>query len=125
MVNLNKQTQIRTQLQNKVFDQFGKNAILYKASTPVYNSRGELEGVQFTEQPIILVNYNITNEKRAVEKWGSWNPGDQEAIIPYDVNVSKNDEVAFEGKTYLVDEVRIPELPEALVNIVHLVEKQS
>lgn len=120
MVNLNKQVQIRTQLQNKVFSQFGKEATLYKQGTPVYNDRGEIIDNDFTSEAITIVNYNITTATKNVEMWGSWNPGDQEAIIAYTVVINIDDRVEFGGVTYNIAEIRKPELPETLVNIVRL-----
>ena len=122
MVNYNKQTQIRTQLQNKVFSQFGKEVTLYKQGTPVYNSRGEVSDNDFSTETITIVNYNITNKTNNVDKWGSWNLGDMEAIIPYTVTININDRLLIEGVTYNVAEIRKPELPNVLVTIVRLEE---
>jgi len=122
MVNLAKQTQIRTQLQNKVFSQFGKDATLYKQGTPVYNVRGEISDNNFVSETITIVNYNITKNTRNQDKWGSWKMGDMEAIIPYDVTVTVDDRIEVNGKTYNVSEIRPPELPDVLVVIVKLEE---
>lgn len=125
MVNLNKQTQIRTQLQNKVFSQFGKEVTLYKQGTPVYNSRGEISDNNFSMETITIVNYNITNDTKNVDKWGSWSLGDMEAIIPYNVTVTINDRLFIESKMFNIAEIRKPELPNVLVTIVRLEELES
>jgi hypothetical protein len=120
---MDKETQIKNQLENKLFQRFSKTVTFKKPSTPTYNDRGEIVSIEYTESSIRLVNYNITSEEDAKQRWGEWVPGDQEAVIPYDVVVDVDDLITIRGVDYIVKNIRQPELPGVLVNIVHLRKK--
>jgi hypothetical protein len=120
---MDKETQIKNQLENKLFQRFSKTVTLKKPSTFIYNDRGEIVSIEYIESSIRLVNYNITSEEDAKQRWGEWVPGDQEAVIPYDVVVDVDDLITIRGVDYIVKNIRQPELPGVLVNIVHLRKK--
>lgn len=117
---MSKEQQIKEQLESKLFFRFSKNATLKRALTPTYNNRGEILEQTYQEVNIRLVNYNITSQSDAVERWGEWVTGNQEAVIPYDVELSTNDLLVFGGNEYYIRAIRQPELPGVLVNIVRL-----
>jgi len=120
MVNLLKQNQIRTQLNNKLFDQFGKTATFKKKTSPIYNDRGEFESDTWAESEVTIVNYDIFNDRKARYKYGDLKEGDQECIIPYDISVSSSDRLIINGVEYSIESVQTPELPNIVVNIVRL-----
>lgn len=117
---MSKEEQIKDQLESKLFSRFSKNATLKRALTPTYNNRGEVLEQTYQEVNIRLVNYNITSQSDAVERWGEWVTGNQEAVIPYDVELTTNDLIVFGGSEYYIRAIRQPELPGVLVNIVRL-----
>ena len=125
MVNLIKQVQIRTQLENKLFSQYGKTATLKKASSPIYNDWNEFVSDSWIETSITIVNYDIFSDRKARYKYGNLSEGDQECIIPYSETVTTDDRLVIDGVEYTIENVEKPQLPDLVVNIVRISKLQS
>lgn len=115
-----KQDQIRAKLASKIFTPYGKTVTLKSKSSPVYNTRGELEDVTDTQSSISIVPYNIISSERFYESFGEMDTGDVEAAIPYTVTVAIGDEIVMEGDTYTIIRVEKNYLPDNVVTIVRL-----
>lgn len=125
MVKIAKQDIIRTKLQSKVFDVFGKNVTLISKSAPVYNDRGELEGETETNSSITIVPYNIIDKRQTYEAFGQLNEGEMDAAIPYTVTVNIDDSLLIESERWLIKEIAPNYLPDNVVTIVRLSKKQD
>jgi len=119
------QDKIRSKLETKVFDRFGKTVTLKSKSLPVYNTRGELESETTVETSITAVPYDITNHRQLFESWGTVSEGEMDMAVPYTVTVNADDGVVVDGVDYLIKEISENLLPDNVVTIVRLAKSHD
>lgn len=114
------QERIRTKLQKKIFDTISKTVTLIKKTSPIYNTRGEIESYTSVQSTIKIVPYDITQEENSNEPFGTLSTGNFEAAVPYDTVVDKDDIILMESVNYKVTQVRKNYLPDNVVTIIRL-----
>lgn len=117
---MDKQDQIRTQLDNKVFTPYGKSAIIYSVteSTDAY---GDLVNNTLTiSSTATIVDYDIFSSRKAHLEFGDLKEGDREAIFRYDVSLSTDSVVSIGSDYFKVSQIEKPSLPDVIVQIVRL-----
>lgn len=114
------QTKVRNKLHSKIFQTISKTVTFKKKSSPLYNSRGDLEGFTETESEITIVPYNIIDSRRSYQEFGDMNEGDFDAAVPYDTNVEEGDIITMEGEDWKIQQVEKNYLPGNVVNIIRL-----
>lgn len=113
--------QIRTKLQNKLFDVYGKTVTLKNPDTPTTNSRGEIESTTYTEYTNIkVVPYDILSDIQGIESFGVLQEGEMDIAVPYDTPVQNNSIFVIEGVSYQVTRLGKNWLPENVVFIVRV-----
>lgn len=120
-----KQDIIRTKLQNKVFNVFGKTVTLKTVSAPSYNSRGEQEDQTLTSSTITIVPYNIIDKRQTFEAFGDILEGEMDAAIPYTETVSIGDILVIESENWVIRAIEKNYLPDNVVTIVRLSPEQA
>ena len=114
------QDEIRDDLDNEVFQVFGKEVTLNSQSAPTYNERGEEELTVNTASTVTVVPYNITNKELAQEQWGDVEQGDMEAAVRYDVALNINDYFTIESEDWRIVNISPNYLPDNVATIVQL-----
>lgn len=116
------QDDIRSDLENDVFSELGKTVTLISKSSPLYNSRGELEGYSTSSSSITVVPYNLFNNT-VDQEFGRTTETEVEMAVPYNITINLEDEIVMEGVTYLVKQVNPNYLPGNVVTIIKVVRK--
>jgi len=111
------QDEIRDDLDQEVFNVFGKVVTLNSLSSPTYNERGEQEDVVNSQTTVTIVPYNINDRELAQEQWGDVEDGDMEAAIRYDVAVNINDYFLIEGVNWKIASISPNYLPDNVATI--------
>jgi len=126
-----KQTIIREKLQSKVFDVLGKSVTLKRKTSPIYNSRGELESQTWVTSTITVVNYDVIDDRTNHSRLGEIQAGEQYVAIPYTVSISKGDIIVLPELTtgtstenWYVRELQPNPLPDNVVTIAILTRVQ-
>lgn len=119
------QDEIRTDLDNEVFNVFGKVVTLNSQSAPTYNERGEEELTVNSTSTVTIVPYSITDKELAQEQWGDIEQGDMEAAVRYSVTVNINDYFTIEGEEWRIAGISPNYLPDNVATIVRLTKKES
>jgi hypothetical protein len=117
------QQKIRTKLQNKIFSTaagLAKTGVFISKTSPIYNTRGELESTTDTTGSLTFVPYNIISESISYQPFGTLNPGEMDAAVPYGVTIHIGDEVTVGSDNFTVTEVDNNYLPENVVTIIRL-----
>lgn len=78
---------IRTKLQSKLFDRFASTTTFINRLSPTYNIRGELEDYTTSESTVQIIPYNVFSKTQTYEGFGTLNPGEMDAAVPYDTTV--------------------------------------
>lgn len=99
------QDEIRQEIQQEIFDEFGKTVSLIKQSSPQHNSRGELEGYTEVVSSIVSVPYNIIWDRKSTQPFGELKEGDMALLIPYTVTIAKDDLIEIESERFRVVEI--------------------
>lgn len=118
------QDEIRTDLENEVFSEFGKTVTFIKLSTPTYNSRGEVESSTETQSSITIVPYDIIHDRRNRQPFGDLKEGEMAAAVRYTDDVAKDDKFIIESENWKVIEVSKNYLPDNVVTIIRLARDQ-
>lgn len=116
--------EIRTDLDNFVFIPYGKTVTFIKKTSPIYNTRGELQQVSSTNSSATIVPYNIAYKRESHQAFGNLQEGDMDAAVRYSLDVDINDGFTIDGTTYLVKQIEKNYLPENVVTIVRLSKDQ-
>ena len=116
------QDEIRDDLDNEVFGEFGKTVTLTSFSNPTYNVRGELEGSTETESSIVVVPYNIIETRTSQNPFGDLQEGDMDVALRYDQVIAKGDVLTMESEDYKVINIEPNWLPDNVVTIVRVVK---
>ena len=114
------QDEIRDDLEEEVFSEFGKTVTLTIKGSPVYNERGELEDYTASETSIVAVPYNIIESRQSYEAFGDLQSGEMDMAVKWDQDVSIGDIVIIESLTYEIKEIGKNFLPDNVVTIVRL-----
>lgn len=122
---MGKSDALRKRLQSRLFDRVGKTVTLKKRLPPTYNTRGEIENESFESVSIVIVPYNTVSTRQTYQGFGNLNEGDFDAGIPYDVEISIDDQIILDSITYRVKEIAPHFLPENIVTIVRLSKEQT
>jgi hypothetical protein len=104
--------EVRTDIQQDIFNTVGKNITLIKKSTPIYNTRGELTGYSSLSSTIVGVPYNIVESRYDPQPFGQYNSGDMAVFIPYTAEVKIDDELIIESEKYKIVEIQKHYIPE-------------
>lgn len=88
---------IRTKLQNKVFDKFSSTVTFINRISPTYNTRGEIEAVATNTVSVQIVPYNVFTKQQSYESFGTLNPGEMDAAVPYDTVVDIGTTFVFDS----------------------------
>jgi methyltransferase-like protein len=116
---------VRSKLATKVFGKLGKSVTLINKSTPLYNSRGELESSTTSSSTITAVPYNIINKSLEYEGFGDIQTGEMFVAIPYSVTVAVNDTLTIDTVVWEIKEIQENYLPGNVVTIVRIARKQA
>lgn len=79
---------LRTKLQNKIFTPFGTSVTFINKLSPTYNIRGEEESYLASTSLVQIVPYNVFTKSQTYESFGTINPGEMDAAVPYDTTVN-------------------------------------
>ena len=118
------QDEIRDDLDNEVFDEFGKTVTLINESLPIYNDRKELESSTQVSTDIIAVPYNIIENRQSHQVFGEMDEGDLDMAVRYDQTIAIDNLVVIEGITYKVKDINKNYLPDNVVTIVRLTKTE-
>lgn len=118
------QDEIREDLQQEVFGEFGKTVTFIKRSSPIYNSRGDLESWTEMESSIVVVPYNIIEDRNSPQPFGELQEGEMDLAVKYDQSVEKEDRFTIENITYKVVEINKNYLPGNVVTILRLTPEE-
>ena len=113
------QDEVRDDLEEEVFNEFGKTMIL-RTITPIYNDYGELEGQTNTDTNIVAVPYNITEDRESYQPFGNLEAGDMDVAIKYSDTITTDDYLVIEGIVYKVKNIQKNFLPDNVVTIVRV-----
>ena len=119
------QDEVRDDLEEEVFTEFGKTVTLKTKGSPVYNTRGELESSTESSTDIIAVPYNIIETRESNQPFGELQEGDLDMAVKYDQSIETGDIVTIESIDYRVDQVDKNFLPDNVVTIVRLMRTQT
>lgn len=114
------QSKVREKLQLKIFSQIGKTVTFKKKSSPIYNTRGDLEGYTETNTEITIVPYNIIDKNRSYQEFGELLEGEFDAAVPYSENISEGDLIEMEGEDWKIQRIDKNYLPGNVVTIIRL-----
>ena len=114
------QDEIREDLEEEVFSEFGKTVTLTTIGTPTYNDRGEIEDYTSSEASIVAVPYNIIENRQSHQPFGDLAEGDLDMAVKYDQTIAIDDIVTIETIEYRVKEISKNFLPDNVVTIVRL-----
>lgn len=89
---------IRSKLQAKVFDKYSSTVTFINRLSPTYNTRGELESVTTSNVSAQIVPYNVYTKQQTYYGFGTLNPGEMDAAVPWDTVVDI-------GTTFLFDSI--------------------
>lgn len=115
--------QIITKLQNKIFTPYGKSVTLKHAASSnvhTYNDRGDITAYSWTTSTISAILYDWSTGRLDFQSMSSWNGGEINLAIPYDVVVSVQDQVVIDNVSYEVKEVFPNFLPTNAVSVIRL-----
>ena len=112
--------EIREDLEEEVFSEFGKTVTLKRKGSPVYNTWGELESHSTTETSIVAVPYNIITNRQSHQTFGNLQEGELDMAVKYDQAIAIDDVVTIESQDYNVKEIAKNFLPDNVVTIVRL-----
>jgi 1-aminocyclopropane-1-carboxylate deaminase/D-cysteine desulfhydrase-like pyridoxal-dependent ACC family enzyme len=111
---------IRTDLDNFVFTPYGKVVTFISKSSPIYNTRGELENITNTSSSATIVPYNIAFNRQSHQTFGDLKEGDMDAALRYSVSVEIDDVFTIDSVNWRVKLIEKNYLPENVVTIVRL-----
>lgn len=115
-----KYVSVRAKLDNKVFGKFGITATFISKDSPVYNNRGEEESATETTSTIVIVPYNIIENKQSYQKFGNLDEGDYDGAVRYDSVVKIDDVIVLDGIDYKIKLINKEKLKETVVIILRL-----
>lgn len=118
------QEEIRADLETEVFGAFGKTVTFIKKSTPIYNDWGEIESYTETSSSIIAVPYDITYDRKAIQRFGSLKEGEMSMAVKYDQVVDKGDLIEIESERFAVVDIMKNYLPDNVVTILRLAREE-
>lgn len=124
MANLEIQAEFREDLDDEIFSEIGKTVTLINESSPIYNSRGELESSTQVSSSITAVPYNIVNDRQSHQSFGELVEGDMDMVVRYDQTINIDDLVVIDGVIYKVKEVAENYLPDNVATIVRLTKTE-
>lgn len=111
---------VRTDLDDFIFTPYGKTVTFISKSSPIYNTRGELENVTNTSSSVTIVPYNIAFKRQSHQAFGDLNEGDMDAAVRYSVTVEIDDVFTIDSINWRVKLIEKNYLPENVVTIVRL-----
>lgn len=117
--------EMRTDLQEEVFNEIGKTVTLNVKSSKTYNTRGDLENWTTTSSSVVIVPYNITSNRNNNIAPGQLDEGDMQVAIPYTVTVALGDELVIDGITYRISNIQPNFLPDNVVTIASLTKIEN
>ena len=120
-----KQDQIRDKLEKRLFSLYGKSVTLINKTSPIYNSRGEIDSDTSNGVSILIVPYNIVNRRQSHEAFGKLEEGETDAAVPYDTVIDVDDTLDMEGDTWIVKQIEENYLPGNVVTIIRMVKQEA
>jgi len=114
------QDEIRTDLEEEVFSEFGKTVTHITKGSPVYNERGELEDYTASSESIVAVPYNIVETRQSHEAFGNLRTGELDMALKYNQAVQEGDLFTIDSINYEVKQIDKNFLPDNVVTIVRL-----
>ena len=112
--------EVRTDIQQDIFDVIGKTVTLINKSTPIYNTRGEVVSYTSNQTDIIGVPYNIMWDRKDSQPFGDMNAGDMALFVPYTVTVKIDDEIIVESEYYKVVEIQKHFIPDNVATLLRI-----
>jgi hypothetical protein len=117
---------IRTKLQNKIFDKFSSTVTFINRVSPTYNTRGETEDVTTSTSSVQIVPYDVFAKRQTYEGFGTLNPGDMDAAVPYDTVVDVGTTFVFDSIGWEVKAIQKNYLSgQNIVTILRLAKTQA
>jgi len=114
---------VRTKLQNKIFTPYGITVSNTRATSPVYNERGEEESSTEVSADIVIVPYNIFSDKQNHYKFGDASDGDLDFATQYGTDILLKDTFIFEGDTYKITQIEPSFLKEKVVQVLRATKR--
>ena len=114
------QDEFRDDLQSEIFDEVGKTVTISRKSVPVYNVRGEIDSETSVDESIVIVPYNIMNDKETYQDFGDLLEGDMDAAVPYNTSINVGDSIDIEEVAYKIKNIQKNYLPDNVVTIIRL-----
>ncbi len=111
---------VRSKLQAKVFDTvraFGIEVQNTRATSEVYNERGELEDSTPSINTIVIVPYNIFSDRLVYYRFGNSSDGELDFASPWDTDIELQDTFPFEDGVYAITQIEPSYLKERVVRI--------
>lgn len=96
MIKIALQDEVRDDLEEEVFGEFGKTVTLYTMATPTTNDWGEVIGSTWTSSSIVAVPYNIVETRKSEQPFGDLLEGDMDMAVKYNQTIIKGDKVKIE-----------------------------
>jgi len=118
------QDSIRTQLQVKIFDAFGKSVTLNSKTATTYNDRGEEEIVSASSSTVTIVPYNVFFDRQTHQAFGELNEGEMDAAVPYDVTIAVGDTFTIDSEDWEIRDLIKNYLPDNVVTIIRIAKVQ-
>jgi len=110
--------QVRARLDTNLFNKYGKTVTLSSKTASSYNERGDEISFSSTPQSIVVMPYDITEDRRTYESFGSYKQGDVAMVLRYDQVVGIGDLISMEGVVFEIQEVVKNYLPGNVATII-------
>jgi hypothetical protein len=118
------QDEIRADLQAEVFGEFGKTVQKVVNTAPVKNDWGEIESYTETTTNIVVVPYDIIQDRRNPQPFGELKEGDMAVAVPYDTPINKSDILIIDSLRYKISEISKNFLPDNVVTILRVSQQE-
>lgn len=113
------QDEVRQDLADEIFNSdIAKAVSIINKSSPIYNSRGEIEDYSTSATSVNIVPYNITDKELTYEGFGNFEVGDMMVAMPYDTVINNDDVLIIEDEFWSVKSIEKNYLPDNIVTIV-------
>jgi 1-aminocyclopropane-1-carboxylate deaminase/D-cysteine desulfhydrase-like pyridoxal-dependent ACC family enzyme len=110
----------RQDLDDFIFIPYGKTVTFISKSSPIYNTRGEIENITNSSSSATIVPYNIAFKRQSHQAFGDLSEGDMDAAVRYTLSVEVDDVFTIESLNWRVKLIEKNYLTENVVTIVRL-----
>lgn len=116
---------VREIVESQIFGNFGINATLKKKQSN-YNSRGErTDSTYGSGTTIEIVPYRFFQDRQELTAMGNLDSGDANFAVKYDVDVSEDDRIDFDGETYEVVNIEKSYLEKDVIQVLEVTKESN